>query len=371
MLGSRLYMVTDDAHLVCLDARSGSPVWEIMLADGNHGYGVASAPLAIRDKIIVGVSRGQDKENGVVVAFDAGEGKELWRFAVATVASGDQSPKEPEAPHSHCGSSMWIPGTYDPSLDTLYWSTGSFAPADSGNLKPVKEREAECILALNPETGKLKWHSEVRLDDRRDRRSPHLPMLVDITHEGSLRRGIIEANANGGVDIIDRETGTILREGGVAGHQAAADFGWNAPAFNEQTHLLYFLGADTSMIHAASAGSSQNGKVCKSDAHEKTSDIDEKATVVAYDPASEKINWANSEIGPNVASSGFLTTAAGLLLYGDASQALHVADAATGKPLWQLNIGQRMISPPISYAIRGQQYFVVAAGKDLFALGLP
>jgi alcohol dehydrogenase (cytochrome c) len=371
MLGSRLYMVTDDAHLVCLDARSGSPVWETTLAVGNPDYGAPSAPLAIRDKIIVGVSQGQNKGDGFVAAFDAGEGKERWRFAMATVASGDKSPNEREAPRSHCGSAMWTPGTYDPVLGTLYWSTGSSAPLHAGDLQPDEEREAECIVALDPETGKLKWRSELRPHAPCDSGSPHVPMLVDITHKGSPRRGIIEAHANGVVDVIDRETGTILSEGGETCHQAVADFGWSAPAFNQQTHLLYFLSADKSMIHSTRAGSSQKAKVSKSAGPKKPSGIDEKATVVAYDPASEKLKWANSEIGANVAFSSFLTTAAGLLLYGDASQSLHVADAATGKPLWQLNIGQRMTSPPISYAILGKQYVVVAAGKDLFAFGLP
>jgi alcohol dehydrogenase (cytochrome c) len=196
-------------------------------------------------------------------------------------------------------------------------------------------------------------------------------MLVDITRQGSRRSGIIEAHANGVVDLIDREAGTILSEGGETCHQALEDFGWNARAFNEQTQLLYFLNVDKPIIRSSSVGSFQNGKVSKSTGQKKTSDIDEKTTIVAYDPASEKTKWANSEIGANVASSGFLTTAAGLLLYGDASQTLHVVDAATGKPLWRLNIGQRITSPPVSYAIRGKQYFVVAAGKDLFALGLP
>ena len=368
VFGSRLYMVTDDAHLICLDARSGGLVWETPYEDGKNNYGAPSAPLVIRDKIIVGISGGQHGESGSLAAFDASDGRALWRSGMDTFAGSNNLPKELETLRNHCGTAMWVPGTYDPSQRALYWSIGHFTPPLNGSVQPGEGQNANCLLALDPETGKLKWHSELTPHEHCDNGAPRIPVLVDVTYKGSLQRAIIESNANGSVDVIDRETGTILSKSGERCHQAA-NVAWNVPAFNERTHLFYFLRADESNIHSPGTGSSVSHRKSKVASGEKPFVNSEKATILAYNLASEREEWRNSETGTNVAPSSLLTTAAGLLLFGGA-QSFRVADATSGKLLWHFNMGQKITAPPISYAIHEKQYFVISAGKDIFAFGL-
>ncbi len=337
LLGNKLYIATDDAHLLCLDARSGNFLWEVSYADATQFYGPPSAPLAIGDKVVVGVSGNQQQERGFIAAFKAADGKEAWRFRIEA------------APGASCGSAVWMPGTYDPNQNAIYWGVGSPVAANQ-SAPPDDSNHAGCFLALDAGTGKLKWLSKLSPLDACSGGAPQVPVVIDTTYKGSARKLIMMANASGSVDVIDRETGKLLSEPAKTCHGSATEAGWSAPSYAEETRLFYFPSDDDSKVEPAAKRA---------------------ATVRAYDAAHETFAWKDGVAERTSASSGLLTTSTGLLLLSDGSHSFSAADAATGKLLWRFNMGQSPASPPISYAIEGKQYFVVAAGKDLFVFALP
>ena len=158
ILGAHVYMETDNAHLLCLDARSGHLIWEVPYATGNKNYGATSAPLIVKDKVLVGVSGGDDGVRGFLAAFDAETGEEKWRFWTIPGPGEKGNESWPGDSYLHGGGATWMPGTYDPELNTLYWGTGNPAPDYDGSIRPGDDLYTSCLLALDPDTGTLKWY---------------------------------------------------------------------------------------------------------------------------------------------------------------------------------------------------------------------
>ena len=155
---NRVYRMTDNAHLLCLDARSGNLIWDVAYADWNSNYGATSAPLVVKDEIIVGTSGGDDGVRGFVAAYDAASGKLAWRFWTIPAPGEHGSESWPGDLYLHGGGTTWMPGTYDPELNILYWGTSNPAPDFEGSVRPGDDLYTDCVLALDPDTGKLKWY---------------------------------------------------------------------------------------------------------------------------------------------------------------------------------------------------------------------
>ncbi|MBV8810794.1 MAG: PQQ-binding-like beta-propeller repeat protein, partial [Acidobacteriaceae bacterium] len=155
---SRLYMQTDNAHLLCLDSRSGHLIWDVDYAKGNKNYGATSAPLIVKDKVIVGTSGGDDGVRGFIAAFDAASGKELWRFWTIPGPGEFGSESWPGDMYLRGGATTWMPGTYDPELNVVYWGTSNAAPDFDGTVRPGDDLYTACLLALDADTGKLRWY---------------------------------------------------------------------------------------------------------------------------------------------------------------------------------------------------------------------
>src|SRR6266446_2141361 len=158
ILGSRIFMETDNAHLLCLDARSGHLLWDVPYAEGNKNYGATSAPLVVKDKVLVGTSGGDDGVRGFVAAYDAETGKLAWRFWTIPGPGEFGSLSWPGELYKRGGGTTWMPGTYDPELNTIFWGTSNPAPDFDGGPRPGDDLYTDCVLALDPDTGKLKWY---------------------------------------------------------------------------------------------------------------------------------------------------------------------------------------------------------------------
>ncbi|HSC44246.1 MAG TPA: PQQ-binding-like beta-propeller repeat protein, partial [Candidatus Acidoferrum sp.] len=210
ILGSRIYMETDNAHLLCLDARSGHLLWDVAYTDGNKNYGATSAPLVVKDKVIVGTSGGDDGIRGFVAAFDAETGKEAWRFWTIPGPGEFGSESWPGDSYKLGGGTTWMPGTYDPELNTIFWGTSNPAPDFDGGPRPGDDLYTDCLLAIDPDTGKLKWYYQFTPHDLFDYDAVETPMLVDANFLGQPRKLIIEANRNGFLYVLDRATGKFL-----------------------------------------------------------------------------------------------------------------------------------------------------------------
>ncbi len=210
ILGSRIYMETDNAHLLCLDARNGHLIWDVSYAPGNKNYGATSAPLIVKNKVLVGTSGGDDGVRGFVAAFDANTGKECWRFWTIPAPGEPGSESWPGDMYLRGGATTWMPGTYDPALNTIYWTTSNPAPDFDGDVRPGDDLYTACVLALDPDTGKLKWHFQFTPHDLFDYDATETPVLIDMPFRGSPRKLLVQANRNGFVYFLDRTNGQFL-----------------------------------------------------------------------------------------------------------------------------------------------------------------
>jgi len=210
ILGTRVYMETDNAHLLCLDARSGNQIWDVAYAPGNRNYGGTSAPLIVKGKVLVGSSGGDDGVRGFIAAFNVISGKELWRFWTIPAPGEKGSASWPGDMYMHGGATTWMPGTYDPALNTIYWGTSNPSPDFDGTVPPGDDLYTNCVLALDPDTGKLKWYFQFTPHDLYDYDATETPVLVDTLYQGKPRKLLVEANRNGFLYILDRTDGAFL-----------------------------------------------------------------------------------------------------------------------------------------------------------------
>ncbi len=212
MWKNKLYFETPDAHLLCLDARSGEVQWDVVLADVKLGYWATMAPLIIRNHVIVGVSGDFTDLHGFIDSFDPETGKLQWHWNALPKPGEPGSetwPKDSDA-IEHGGGMTWITGTYDPSLNLLYWGTANPNPVLSGASRPGDNLYTCTIVALNPDTGKLVWHFQASPHDTHDWDAVQTPVIVDADFQGTPRKLLLQASRNGYFFVLDRTDGKAL-----------------------------------------------------------------------------------------------------------------------------------------------------------------
>ncbi|HEU4937239.1 MAG TPA: PQQ-binding-like beta-propeller repeat protein, partial [Vicinamibacterales bacterium] len=184
MLGNTLFMGTLDAHLVAIDARTGRPLWNVAVAEFARGYSVTLAPLAVKDKVIVGVGGGEYGIRGFIAAYDAANGKEVWRFNTIPAPGEPGSDTWSSEAWRTGGGSLWVTGTYDPALNLTYWGVGNPGPDFNPAQRPGDNLYTDSVVALNADSGKLQWHFQFMLNDRYD----HLRGRGQTVRIGDLRQ---------------------------------------------------------------------------------------------------------------------------------------------------------------------------------------
>jgi len=400
ILGSHVYMETDNAHLLCLDARSGHLLWDVPYAEGNKNYGATSAPLIVKDKVLVGTSGGDDGVRGFIAAFDVETGKEVWRFWTIPGPGEFGSESWPGELYKRGGGTTWMPGTYDPELNTVYWCTSNPAPDFDGGPRPGDDLYTASVLALNPDTGKLKWYFQFTPHDLYDYDATETPVLVDANYGGQPRNLLVQANRNGFFYVLDRTNGKFLsafpfvkklnwargidaqgrpiRTGvqpTAEGTRTCPGFigatNWYSPSYNPSTHLFYFLARENCDVFLLKPEEFSEGKTYYSTGARRSPGDHAQKSLLAFSLESDKPVWRYPQTGPGHSSGGVMTTASGLLFFGDDAQSVEAVDAQTGKPLWHFNTGQNIHASPMSYAVKAKQYVAIAAGSDVFSFGLP
>jgi alcohol dehydrogenase (cytochrome c) len=397
----RMYMETDNAHLLCLDARSGNQIWDVAYADWNKNYGATSAPLVVNDKVLVGTSGGDDGVRGFVAAYDALTGKLVWRFWTIPAPGEFGSKSWPGNAYLRGGGTTWMPGTFDPALNLIFWGTSNPAPDFNDDMRPGDALYTDCVVALDADTGKLKWYFQFTPHDLFDYDSVETPMLIDTAYKGEPRKLLVEANRNGYLYVLDRTNGKFLSAvpfvdklnwaKGIdaqgrpirtdvrptpAGTRVCPGYSgatnWYSPSYNESTHMVYFLALEECETYFSQPTQPfQEGKEYYSTGVKRIPGEVSAKTLVAYSLDTGTFSWKYPQTGHGHSAGGTMSTAAGLTFFADDTGALEAVDAPTGKPLWHFNTGQDISASPMTYAVAGKQYVAIAAGSDVFSFALP
>src|SRR5580692_1970899 len=337
----RIYMETDNAHLLCLDARSGNLIWDVAYADWNKNYGATSAPLVVKDKILVGTSGGDDGVRGFVAAYDATSGKLVWRLWTIPAPGEFGSSSWPGDTYLHGGGTAWMPGTYDQELNTLYWGTGNASPDYDGSVRPGDDLYTSSLLAIDPDTGKLKWYFQFTPHDLYDYDGVETPVLVDTQYEGKPRKLIVEANRNGYVYVIDRTNGKFLSatqfvktlnwakgidangrpiptdllptaEGTLICPGVEGATNWYSPSYSETTNLFYFMTLESCSVYFRKPSSFEEGNEYYSTGTKRDPNEKSMQTLLSFDPQTATFTWRYPQAGDSHGYGGVMTTTTGL-----------------------------------------------------------
>ncbi len=395
-----VYAETDDAHLLCLDARSGNVLWDVQYADKIKHYGATSAPLVVKGTVIVGTSGGDSGVRGFVAAFDAITGKKKWHLWTIPGPGEFGSDSWPGDSYLHGGATTWMPGTYDAELDTVYWTTSNAAPDFAGESRPGDDLYTACVLAIDPNTGKLKWHFQFTPHDVYDYDANETPVLVDVEEKGAVRRLLVQANRNGFFYVLDRTDGKFLRatpfveklnwatvvdgsgrpvlsdriptkEGTLICPSIVGATNWFSPSYNPDTGLLYVIALESCNLFFAKPKGFVQGETFYNTGTKLPPGEHSQKILLALSVQDGKTVWRYPQAGQGESWGGTLTTAGGLVFFADDTESFEAVNAANGHPLWHFNTGQRMLASPMTYAVDGVQYVAIAAGSDVFTFVLP
>jgi PQQ-dependent dehydrogenase (methanol/ethanol family) len=384
-LGDKVFMVTDNAHLIALNRTTGKPVWEVVMPDEPMHYGSTVAPLVVKGMVIAGVSGGDWGMRGFVAAYKASNGERVWRHWTIPGKGEPGGETWGGNPPKTGGGATWLTGSYDPETDTLYWATGNPYPDSDDRARPGDNLYTNCILALNPNNGNLKWYYQVTPHDVHDWDANAPLLLVDTKYQGQQRKLLLHADKNGFFYVLDRTNGHVLlarpfvrvtwasgiRPDGRPhlvqdnGLLCPGSYGanWNATAFSPLTHLYYLVALEKCTVKL-SAGS-----------WKQKPPKDEHAVkyLEALDINTGKIVWKIQELGPaeGKREAGVLATAGGLLFYGDPSGNIVAVDSHNGKTLWHFPTNGENKASPMTYTVNGKQYVALAVGPNILCFGLP
>jgi alcohol dehydrogenase (cytochrome c) len=397
---TKIFMETDNAHLLCLDARSGHLLWDVPYAEGNKNYGATSAPLVVKDKVLVGTSGGDDGVRGFLAAFDAETGKSAWRFWTIPAPGEFGSESWPGKMYLRGGGTTWMPGTYDPELNTIYWGTSNPAPDFDGGPRPGDDLYTDCVLALDPDTGKLKWYFQFTPHDLFDFDAVETPVLLDAPYQAQPRKLLVQANRNGFLYVLDRTDGKFLSatpfvkklnwasgidEKGrpirtdaqptTEGMKVCPSFtgatNWYSPSYNPQTHLFYVIAQEDCGTSFLKPEPFVEGRGYYATGVKRARGEKREKILLAYNLDTFAFEWRYPQIAEGGSSGGTMTTAGGLVFFADEAESFEAVDGRTGAQLWHFTTGQRMHASPMSYAVLGKQFVAIASGSDIFTFALP
>jgi alcohol dehydrogenase (cytochrome c) len=419
ILGNTLYMAAVDAHLIAIDAKTGTQLWDTKVAETTSGYTMTIAPMVVHDKVIVGVAGGEYGIRGFIAAYDAHYGKEAWRF-YTTAAPGEPGGDTWGGDSwKHGAGSVWLTGSYDPDNNLLYWGIGNAGPDYNGDVRPGDNLYTCAMVALDADTGKLKWHYQANPHNEFDWDAVQTPVLASIQWKGQPRKVILWADRNGFYYVLDRNTGEFLhgtpfvKQNWNAGFDAhgrpimAANAksstegtkifpdnqggtNWFNPSFDPATGLFYvnaregystvFLKGDQDYEEGARYDG-RGHRVNTRPTLNIGADEDKYTAVRALDPQTGSLRWQYVLNTGNslhtfegwqtqAGASGILTTAGNVLFTGSREGYFLALNAKDGKLLWKADLGGPMLMGPVSYSVDGKQYVAINAGNNLFVFGL-
>jgi alcohol dehydrogenase (cytochrome c) len=401
MLDDKLYMVTLDAHLLALDRRTGAIVWDATLLDYLKGYASTIAPIVVKDKVIASVAGGEFGIRGFIDAYDAKTGKRAWRFYTIPGPGEPGNKTWPNDSWKIGGAGVWVTGAYDPELNLLYFGTGNPGPDYHSESREGDNLYSTSLLALNADTGELRWHYQFTPHDVHDWDSTEVPILADIPVAGQPRKVVMFANRNGFYYTLDRITGKVIvakpfvqttwakevdrvgrpillpghmpsETGTVTCPDITGGTNFWQPSYDPSTRTFFVNAREACMTFYSWKPEYKEGERFTGGAGQRVSSSESPVygALRAIDPATGDRKWEFRYLSPSTA--GLLTTASGLIFSGDNDGNLLALDSRGGKLLWRYQMGANMHgTSPITYMLDGRQQLLVPAGTTLTAWALP
>lgn len=401
VLGDRVFMVSDNAHLFALHRLTGQLIWDVEMADSRQNYGSTSAPLVVDDLVVAGVSGGDEGVRGFLDAYRPATGERVWRFWTIPARGEPGSETWSGRALEHGCGSTWLTGTYDPDARLLYWPTGNPCPDYNGDERKGDNLYTASVVALDPASGKLKWHYQFTPHDVHDWDATETPVLVNATFHGEPRKLMLQGNRNGFFYVLDRLTGKLLlaepfvkkitwasgigtdgrpkllpgneptAEGQLVCPSVVGAANWPSNAYHPATGLFYMIAEESCDIFTKRDQSWEAGRSFYGGGTRRApGDAGDATFLKAIDIQTGKTAWEISGIGGGALGSGLMATAGGLIFYGDGRGAFVAADASNGRLLWHFNTGQKWKAGPMTFSVDGKQHVAVAAGSLILAFSL-
>lgn len=391
----RLFRTLMDGHVQALDARTGQELWRQQVGDYRDGYSMTAAPLVAAGVVITGVAGGDYGIRGFLDGWDTKTGKHLWRRHTVPAPGEAGSETWPQDDSwKHGGGATWITGSYDPALDLVYWGVGNPAPLNPTQ-RPGDNLFTNSVIAVRPKTGEIVWHYQFSPNDPYDYDGVNELVHATLEIDGRPRRVLMQANRNGFLYVIDRESGELLRANAFArtinwaegidletgrpilgevrrrnieegeavdiwpGLIGAKNYG--PMSFNPKTGLVYLNAIEASMrFKPLDVAGWRRGTLFLGAEITFVLPEGDIGYLRAVDPISGATRWEVPLGAP--ANGGTLSTAGNLVFTGDQLGRLIAFDATTGQELWSYKTGSAIIAPPITYRLDGRQYIAVVSG---------
>lgn len=419
--GNTLFLGTLDGRLVALNRETGKVAWEKQTTDPTQSYTITGAPRVIDGKVIIGNGGAEFGVRGFVAAYDANNGKELWKFYTVPGKPAEDDPeylKKAAATWSGDywdiggGGTAWDSMAYDPDLNLLYIGVGNGSPWNRAYRSPGEDGRGtgdnlylSSIVAVRPDTGEYVWHYQTTPGETWDFTATQHIILADMEIGGKTRKVLMQAPKNGFFYVIDRETGAfisgkpyvavnwasgidpvtgrpienpetrvdqtgkpaLVMPGALGGHN------WHPMAFHPGENLVYIPAFEAGMLYAPEA----NWKPDRARGFNVGFDLGAgdlpadagirkevagtlRGMLVAWDPVKQEPRWTVEHPGPW--NGGVLATGGGLIFQGTAGSEFNAYDAANGNKLWSFAAQTGVVAPPITYTVNGDQYVAVLAG---------
>jgi alcohol dehydrogenase (cytochrome c) len=401
LAGDRVFMVTDNAHILALNRLTGAVLWETEMADWRQNYNATSAPLVVENLVISGTAGGEQGVRGFLAAYDQASGKEVWRFWTVPAPGEPGSETWKGKGIEHPSAVAWFTGTYDPQLDTVYWPTGNPGPDYNDDERGGDNLYSCSILALEAKTGKLKWYYQATPHDVWDWDATEPPVLVDANWLGQPRKLLIQANRNGFFYVFDRTDGKLLlgkpfvkkftwatgigpdgrpirnpilemtsAQGATVCPSQNGASNWFSTSYNPATGLYYVQTLEACSVITKRPVEWEALRGYLGGNARGLPDETPQKVLRAIDIQTGNIAWELPQVGRGDSWGGTLATASGLVFFCEDSGMFEAVDAVHGEPLWQFQTNQLWKASPMTYVFDTKQYVAVASGQNILAFGL-
>jgi alcohol dehydrogenase (cytochrome c) len=395
LAGDRVFMITDNAHLLALDRLTGRKLWDVTMADTKDGYSASAAPLVIGDLVLSGIAGGDEGARGFLDAYRVDTGERAWRFWTIPLPGEKGSETWVGSALQHGCGATWITGSYDAALGLVYWAVGNPCPDFNGDERGGTNLYTDSVVALDVRTGELKWAFQFTPHDTHDWDSNGPLILLDQPWQGQPRKLLAHADNNGFFFVLDRTDGKLLLASPLGAQNWTTGYGKDGRPvvtdhFESSLEGTRTCAASASKWLSASFDPASNLYIAR---------VAEGCSIVRKDPRPPQLGqrfFGGNGFGGGGSSrdfiravhldtgakawdyplpegyggSGVLATAGGLVFLGENGGTFTALNSKTGTPVWHFETGQPWRACPMTYMVGGTQYVVLAGQGGIMSFAL-